>query len=158
MFKKIKPYIFSVLIPLAVGGISALLTKDAVELFSYKIQPPLSPPSWLFPIVWTILYILMGIGSGIVYVNRKNNPDASASALRVYALQLAVNFLWSIIFFNFEAYLFAFIWIILLLVLIAVMISRFGKISRLAAILQIPYFLWVSFAAYLNFAVWLLNR
>ena len=110
-FKKL---IFCIAIPLAVGGISALLTSNTMETFSTINQPPLSPPAWLFPVVWTILYVLMGIASYLVLTSEKPNRDA----LTTYAIQLAFNFFWSIIFFNFELYLLAFIWLVLLWLLI----------------------------------------
>lgn len=157
MWSKLKPYIISVLIALGVGGLAALLTSGNMDIYEKIIEPPLSPPGALFPIVWTVLYTLMGIGSALVYVKGKEENTDISGALGIYLLQLAVNFLWSIIFFNLQAYLFAFIWIILLWILIITMIKRFYEISPLAAYLQIPYLLWVSFAAYLNLAIYILN-
>ena len=158
MWKKIKPYVYSVLIALLVGGASAYLTRNNMNIYERINMPPLSPPSWLFPVVWGILYTLMGISSAIVCLKGKNEDVDTKSALNVYLLQLAVNFAWSIIFFNMQAFLLAFLWILLLWVLIIVMIVRFREISPLAAWLQIPYLLWVTFAAYLTFMVWILNR
>ena len=158
MWNKIKPYVISILIPLAVGGLSAWLIRDGMAQYIDMEKPPLSPPAMLFPIVWTILFILMGIGSALVYVNRDKNKETAEGALRIYGIQLAVNFFWSIIFFNMQAYLFAFIWLVLLWVLILIMILEFRKISPVAAWLQLPYLLWVTFAGYLTFAVWLMNR
>ena len=112
----------------------------------------------LFPIVWGILFVLMGISSAIVYEKRETDKEASQEALKVYALQLAVNFSWTIIFFNMQAYLFAFIWLIVLWVLIILMIIKFKKISPTAAYLQIPYLLWVTFAGYLTLMIYLLNK
>lgn len=158
MWKKLKPYVYSVAIALAVGGLSALLTRSGMDAYKNNInKPPLDPPMILFPIVWTILFTLMGIGSALVYKNRSNDRSAAASALRVYAVQLAVNFLWSIIFFNMQAYLFAFVWLLLLWALIIVMIIRFARLSKTAAYLQIPYLLWVTFAGYLNLMIYFLN-
>ena len=154
MWNKIKPYVFSILIALAVGALSAFLTNDNMEIYSQINQPPLAPPSYIFPIVWTILFILMGISSAIVYVKSTSN---SSKALTIYTIQLIVNFLWSIIFFNLRAYLFAFIWILLLWILILIMIYEFYKVDKLAAYLQIPYLLWVTFATYLNFMIFILN-
>ena len=148
--KKYKPYIIEILIALAVGGLSAFFTKDAMENFESLVKPPLSPPSYLFPVVWTILFVLMGISAGMVY-------KKSGSVPFVYRLSLIVNFLWSIIFFNMEAYLFAFIWLLLLLVLIILTIIDYSKVDKTAAYLQIPYLVWVCFAGYLNFFIWLLN-
>ena len=109
MWKKIKPYVFSVIIALAVGGLSSILTRNNMEVYNNINRPPLAPPMILFPIVWSILFILMGISSAIVWVKRKDNSDAAIDALKTYALQLVVNFFWTIIFFNMQAYLFAFI-------------------------------------------------
>lgn len=158
MWQKIKPYLVSILIALAVGGLSAFLTRNSMNIYGQVQTPPLSPPSILFPIVWTLLYILMGIGAALVYTKRQSNLEASRSALTVYVINLAVNFLWSIIFFNYQAFLAAFIWLLLLLYIIIRMIIDFRKISPLAAYLQIPYALWVAFAGYLNFGIWFLNR
>ncbi len=156
MPEKLKPYIISVIIALAVGGVSALLTKNNMNIFEKINMPPLSPPSVVFPIVWAVLYILMGISSAIIYKNGTDREEVQ-SALKVYALQLAVNFFWSLIFFNMQAYLFAFIWLILLWVLVIAMIVKFKKISPAAAWLQIPYLLWITFAGYLSLMIYLLN-
>lgn len=158
MWKKIKPYIISVAIALGVGALAALLTRESMNIYEEINTPPLSPPGFLFPVVWTVLYILMGISSARVYVKGKEDGVSVSSALRVYALQLAVNFFWSLIFFNMRAFLFAFIWLLFLWVLIIIMIRKFYEIDKPSAYLQIPYFLWVTFAAYLNLAIFLLNR
>lgn len=150
-----KALIISLVISLGVGGLSALLTKDSMDIYEKIIQPPLSPPSIVFPIVWTALFVLMGISAYLVYINHNKN---SRNALYVYAAQLFVNFFWTIIFFNMQMYLFAFIWLILLWVLVIFMIIKFFGVSRLAAYLQIPYLVWLTFAAYLNLAIWLLNK
>ncbi len=156
MKSKIKTYIIGILIPLAVGFLSAYLTRGSMDIYSSITRPPLSPPAILFPIVWTVLYILMGIGSVIIYSSNAPKNDKSNSLL-IYSLQLTVNFFWSLIFFNKRAFLFSFIWLILLLVLIVEMILSFRKIDKAAAFLQIPYLLWVSFAGYLNLAIYLAN-
>lgn len=158
MWSKIKPYVISVAIALAVGGLSALLTSGSMDIYSDIVRPPLSPPSILFPIVWTILYILMGIGAAIVYQKKDEQPQAVHEALIVYAINLFLNFFWSIIFFNMRAYLFAFVWLLALWAVILIMIIKFKKVSPLAAYLQIPYLLWVTFAGYLNLAIYILNR
>lgn len=158
MWNKIKPYIISILIALGVGGLSALITRDSMNIYDRIVMPPLAPPGFLFPIVWTLLYTLMGISSARIYLEGIEGNNLATDALKVYALQLAVNFFWSIIFFNFETFLFAFIWILLLWALIIIMIRKFYEINPLAAWLQIPYFLWVTFAAYLNLAIYILNR
>ena len=157
MRKKIKPYIISVLIALAAGGISALLTMNNMDLYS-RIEPPLAPPPWLFPVVWSILYILMGIGAALVYNRKDFKHEETKRALTLYAVNLALNFFWSIIFFNFDAYLFAFLWLVLLWLVIIAMIISFRRVSTVAGYLQIPYLLWVTFAGYLNFAICLLNK
>ena len=148
-----KRLILCIAIPLAVGGISALLTSSGMETFQALNKPPLSPPGWLFPVVWTLLYILMGIASYLVLTSGK----PSRSALTFYGLQLLFNFFWSIIFFNLERYLFAFVWLIALLILIFITTVLFYKISKPAGYLMIPYLLWVAFAGYLNLFIYLLN-
>ncbi len=154
MIKRFKPYLISIIIALAVGGLSALFTMGNMDIYESINTPPASPPGFLFPIVWSILYILMGIGSAIVY---QSDSVHKWPALGIYILNLIVNFFWSIIFFNLRAYLFSFIWLLLLLFIIGVMIYRFFKVSPSAAYLQIPYFLWVCFAGYLNFLIFILN-
>ncbi len=155
MHSKTKVWIVSLLIPLAVGALSAFITRDSMEAFSALRQPPLSPPGALFPIVWTVLYLLMGAGSAIVYLSQS---PVQGAALKVYGLQLIVNFFWSIIFFTLGARLFALLWIVLLLFLVIRMILLFHKAVPLAAYLQIPYLIWILFATYLNAGVWFLNR
>ncbi len=145
----------SILIPLSVGALSAMLTRNSMDIYQNLNQPPLSPPGWVFPVVWTLLYILMGVSSWLIY---KSDSFYRKSSLRLYAIQLAVNFFWTIIFFNLQMYLFAFIWLLLLLVLIILMIAGFSRINKTAAYLLIPYFLWVCFAGYLNLGVYLLNK
>ena len=157
MKTNIKSYIISVLIALGVGGLSAFATRNSMDIYRDIITPPLSPPGILFPIVWTILFILMGISAAMIYNDKGASDREKESALFTYALSLAVNFFWSIIFFNMRAYLFAFIWLVLLLFLIVRTIMKYYKINPLAALLQIPYLLWVSFAGYLTLAIWILN-
>ncbi|MBS6447738.1 MAG: tryptophan-rich sensory protein [Clostridiales bacterium] len=151
-----KPLLICVAIPLAVGGLAALLSREGMNVFASLEKPPLSPPGWLFPVVWTILYVLMGIASYLVFTSGADRKTVGA-ALRVYGFQLAVNFLWPIFFFNFGWYLFSFVWLLLLLLLILVTFARFWKISVPAACLLIPYLIWVVFAGYLNLGVALLN-
>ena len=151
-----KPLLICVAIPLAVGGLAALLSREGMNVFASLEKPPLSPPGWLFPVVWTILYVLMGIASYLVFTSGADRKTVGA-ALRVYGFQLAVNFLWPIYFFNFGWYLFSFVWLLLLLLLILVTFARFWKISVPAACLLIPYLIWVVFAGYLNLGVALLN-
>ena len=155
MWQKIKPYVISIAIALAVGGLSAVFTSGNMNMYDTLNRPPLSPPMWLFPVVWSVLFILMGVSSAMVYV-KKTETDVSG-ALKIYGLQLIVNFFWSIIFFNMRAYLFAVVWLALLWILILIMIISFRKIKPLAGYLQIPYLLWVSFALYLTIMIYLLN-
>lgn len=158
MKKEIKVYAISIAAALAVGGLSALLTAGNMSIYSEIVKPSLSPPSVLFPIVWTLLFILMGVGAAMIYLHRDENPEAVRNALITYGISLFFNFFWSIIFFNMQAYLFAFVWIILLWISILATILQYRKINPLAAALQIPYLLWVTFAAYLNLAIFILNR
>lgn len=151
---KLKPLVISLLLSLGIGGLSALLTMNSMDIYSELVVPPLSPPSILFPIVWTILFVLMGISAYLIYMS--DSPDKK-SALTIYAIQLVFNFMWTIIFFNLQMYLFAFIWLLILWLLILVMVIYFYKIDKKAALLQIPYLLWVAFAGYLNFMIYLLN-
>lgn len=144
-------------IPLIVGALSAFLSGGGMETFALLDKPSLAPPAWLFPVVWTILYTLMGVSSYLVLTSNADKEEIQ-NALKIYALQLLVNFLWPTFFFNFQWYLFAFFWSILLWGLVLLMIWRFKDISKVAAYLNIPYILWLTFAAYLNFSIWLLNR
>lgn len=155
MIKKLKPYIIGISVALGVGLLSSLLTMGNMDIYSQINTPPLSPPAVLFPIVWTILYILMGVSAALVY---KSNDLEKTTALTIWAIQLAVNFFWSPIFFNMRAFFFSFIWLVILDVLVVVMIVLFHRISPLSAWLQLPYLLWILFATYLNFAIFLLNR
>ncbi len=148
-----KKLLICIVIPLAVGGLSAFLTQESMETFGALNKPPLAPPGWLFPVVWTILYVLMGIASYLVLASQKPNR----TALSFYAIQLTFNFAWSIIFFNLEMYLFAFIWLVLLWLLILLTTVSFYAVSKPAGYLMIPYLLWVTFAGYLNLAIYLLN-
>ncbi len=144
-------------IPLMIGTLAALLTKNSMEVFAFVEQPPLAPPAWLFPVAWTILYTLMGISSYLILTSDAEFEDI-AEAMRLYVYQLLVNFLWPTFFFNFKWYLFAFLWLILLWILVFLMIRKFYIIRKSAALLNIPYILWLTFAGYLNFGIWWLNR
>lgn len=156
MQSKTKTFLIFTAIPLIVGIVAGLLTRGSMETFSSLNQPPLSPPGILFPIVWTILYTLMGIASFLVYTSGKEKEEVN-SALTIYFLQLAVNFFWSIFFFNLEWYIFSFFWLVLLWVLIFYTIRLFYPISNTAAYLLIPYLFWVTFAGYLNLGIAALN-
>ena len=150
-----KNLIISLLISLGVGGLSALITSGSMDIYKILVKPPLAPPSILFPIVWTILYILMGISSYMIFNSDDYMKD---SALKIYLLQLGLNFIWPIFFFLLKLRLAALIIISLLLITIAYMIIKFYRINKTSAYLQIPYLLWVSFATYLNLGFYILNR
>ena len=152
-----KTYAFWILLTEAVGGLSGWLTREGSKLYETTIrQPPLSPPGIVFPIVWGILFALMGISAARIYLSQP--ALARTRGLRLFFLQLFFNFFWSIIFFNLQAFGFALLWLLVLWGLILLMILTFRKTDAPAAWLQVPYLLWVSFAAYLNFGVWMLNR
>ncbi len=152
----IKKLIWAILIPLLTGLLSSFLTSDSMVAFASLQKPPLSPPAWLFPVVWTILYILMGVSSYLV--NISGAPDAKIKkANSVYITSLVFNFFWSIIFFNMEQYLFAFVWLLMLLLLVVYTVVLYYDISKTATYLQIPYIVWLLFAAYLNFGIFILN-
>ena len=156
MTKKTKQFLICIAVPLLVGGLSALITRTGVDTFETINKPSLSPPGWLFPVVWTILFILMGIASYLVLVSEKPQGEINR-ALTVYGIQLIFNFFWSIFFFNFSLYLFSFIWLVLLWLLIFTAAILFYRISKSAGYLMIPYLMWVAFAGYLNFQIYLLN-
>lgn len=149
---KFKIYAKSILIPVIVGGIVGLLISNFIDYNSLQ-KPFLAPPSILFPIIWTILYILMGISYGIL--ENKSLTDSKINF--IYYLQLFVNAMWSIIFFILKWRLFAFIWIILLDILVIALIFQFYNKNKLSGLLQIPYLLWVLFASYLNLGFYILN-
>ena len=153
--KKYKPYLISIAIPLAVGGVSAFFTMNGMPYYDMQKKPFFAPPNVVFPVVWTILYILMGISAAWIW----NSKDPQKmQALKTYALQLAVNFLWSFIFFGLHQYFLAFLWLLFLIFLVAKMNKEFAQIDVKAAKLQIPYLLWCCFAAILNLGIWWLNR
>lgn len=158
MKEKAKSYVYSLIIALGVGGLSALFTSGNMDIYKEIVKPPLSPPSIVFPIVWTILFTLMGISAAMIYNNTIASKLERDSALLTYGVSLVFNFFWSIIFFNLQMYLFAFIWLLALLYFIIKTIIKYYKIDKTAAYLQIPYLVWVTFAGYLNFAIWYLNR
>lgn len=152
-----KPLLISLAIPLAVGGLSAFLTKDGMRAFASLRQPPLSPPGWLFPVVWTILYLMMGAACYLVWTAEAGKAQRER-ALTVYGLSLAANFLWPILFFTVRAYFPAFLLLLVLLALVAVCALLFFCIRERAGQLLLPYLVWLVFAGYLNLGVWLLNR
>ena len=143
----------SILISLGVGILSFIFTMGNMNIYS-EINTIIEPPKLLFPIVWTILYILMGISSYKIY---KSNGSNKIEALLIYICQLIVNFFWSIIFFNFRNFLLSFIWILALDILVVLMIYYFYKINKCASLLQIPYLLWLLFASFLTYQIYVLN-
>ena len=151
---KFKPFVIFLAIPFAVQLLSYFITKGSMDIYDRVNIPPLSPPSWLFPVVWTILFGLMGISSYLVW-----NEDSSypTEALGIYGIQLVFNLCWNVFFFVMETFLVSLIWLVGLLILIIIMIAAFRRISPVAAYLQIPYALWVAFACYLNAGIYYLN-
>ncbi len=152
-----KKLVLCLMIPLLVGGLSALLTRNSMEIFETLQKPPFAPPGWLFPVAWTVLYLLMGTASYLV-LESGGDPEKIRQALKVYGIQLAVNFLWPLLFFSLQRYLLSFLWLLLLLVLIVITLLRFRSLSPVAGLLLVPYLLWVVFAGYLNLGIFLLNR
>lgn len=138
-----------ILIPVAIGGIVGFIINPYID-YNSLVQPPLSPPSIVFPIVWTILYVLMGISYYLL-----KNPSKKEKI--IYFIQLGVNALWSVFFFIGKFYLFSFIWIVLLDVLVIFMIGIFYQNSKISGYLQIPYLIWILFATYLNLGIYVLN-
>ena len=151
-----KTYLFWILLSEMVGALSGWLTRESTQLYIREIrQPPLSPPPLVFPIVWAILFALMGIGAARVALT--SDSLARSRGLGLFLVQLGFNFFWSILFFNARQFGFALVWLAVLWALILGMILTFRKVDRPAAWLQLPYLLWVTFALYLNFGVWRLN-
>ena len=158
LFQRIKPYLVAILIPLTVGGLSALLSGGGMDFYDTITVPPFAPPAILFPIVWSVLYLLMGISSAIVYTKRERGPQAARDGLAFYGASLIVNFFYSIFLFRLRLFLFSSLWILLLLGLIAAYMWKYARVSRPAAYLQIPYLVWCAFATYLTFAIYFLNK
>ena len=152
--KTILTLIICITIPILVGAISSHLTKDAMITFNAMNKPPLSPPAWAFPIVWTILYILMGGASFLIY---KSNDESRYMGLVLYTVQLIFNFFWSIIFFRLASYEFAAVWLALMIVMIISLIINSAKYSLTAMLMLIPYVAWCGFALYLNIRIAMLN-
>ena len=151
-----KSLIKNLTIPLVMGALAGFLTNgDVKEFMATAKQPFFAPPGWIFPVVWTILYALMGFAA---YVIENTSSPRKSRALTVYYIQLFFNFVWSFIFFSAGNYLFAFVWIIILWVLIIATILEFKMIKNRAAYILIPYLIWVTFAAVLNFSIFLLNK
>ncbi len=155
---QLKPLIISLLIPLLLGGAVGIFLSVTAQFDTYEqlFKPPLSPPEWLFPVVWSVLYFLMGVSSYLIMTS-DSSKGQKEDALWQYFVQLGINLIWPILFFYFELRLGSFIWIIVLLAAVFKMIVDFWRISKPAAILQIPYLIWLLFATYLNGAIFLLN-
>lgn len=154
--KKYKPYVLWVLLVEAVGFLSALLSRNGVEWFNeFAAKPPLSPPKAVFPVVWGILYALMGVSAARIWLSPESRQRNAG--LNWFVIQLVLNFFWSLIFFNARAYGVAAIWIVALWLAVLVMIFKFRSVDMAAAWLQVPYLIWLTFAAYLTFGVWLYN-
>lgn len=148
--------LISILLAEAVGALSGWLTRDGMKAFTDVIaQPPLSPPPLVFPIVWTVLYALMGYSSARIWLAPPSTPRSRG--LNLYAIGLVLNFFWSLIFFNAQAFGFAFFWLLALWLLVLLMILAYNEVDPLSAKLQLPYLIWLTFAAYLNLGVWYLN-
>ena len=147
-------YALSIAAALAVGGLSALVNAGKMSKPDW-IQPQLTPPAWVFPVVWGLLFTLMGISAAKVYLSE---CSGKSDALFLYGTQLVVNFLWTVFYFSFGALALSFFWLLFLLILVVMMILRFERCAAKAGKLQIPYLIWLCFAAYLNFAAWMLNR
>ncbi len=153
---KWKPFIISLVIPLGVGALAGILSGSGMREYSQMNQPPLSPPGWVFPIVWSALYLLMGYASYRVYTADADKAQ-KRNALILYGIQLFLNFLWPLVFFGLGWYLTAFWLLLLLWIAIFLTIRAFSSIDERAGDLLLPYILWVSFAGYLNLGVYLLN-
>ena len=149
-----KKLILNIVLTIIIGVLPSVFIFKNMNDYSSLNKPPLSPPGFIFPIAWTILYILMGISYYIV-TNKKSLYTEEAKL--IYGIQLVVNALWTPIFFGLKQYFLAFAWILMLIVLVIFMIIIFNKIDKKAAYLQIPYLLWLIFASYLNFGVFMLN-
>jgi len=154
--KKWKPYMAFIALAEAVGGLAGWLTREGVRAFDRIPKSEWTPPAPVFPVVWSVLFALMGVGAARVWLAP---PSAERSrGLVLFFLQLAVNFTWSLLFFRLQAYGLSFFWLVLLWILILLMTLSFRKTDRAAAWLQLPYLAWVAFAGYLNCATWLLSR
>ena len=153
--------IVAIIIPLTIGILSSFITKDAMMTFNAMKKPPLAPPGILFPIVWSILYVMMGISSYILYESDTKNGTMNSKIKNkcrsLYVVQLVFNFFWSIIFFKSKLYVLAFMWLIILWLLVFALIVESKKINKIASCLLIPYLVWMTFAAYLNIGIAILN-
>ena len=146
-----------ILFPPLVGALSAILTRNTTVLYNVIIKPPLAPPSYIFPIVWGVLYFLMGIALLLVLKHGYQKPYVK-DTVYFFLIQLAFNFIWPIIFFNLKSFLFAFLILLAMWIFLGISAAKFYRISHAAGWLLLPTWLWTVFAGYLNVAIWLLNR
>ncbi|WP_409968838.1 TspO/MBR family protein [Bengtsoniella intestinalis] len=150
-----KLYLLSILGALLIGALGSMATQSGMAVYDQAAKPPLTPPDWVFPVVWSVLYTLMGISFGRIFLTDNQNKG---QAFKLYTLQLAGNFIWTVLFFGLHAYGLAFLWLVALWLVIALMALTFYRMDSVAGLLQIPYLLWVGFAGYLNLMIALLNR
>lgn len=155
MKKKTKTLLVCLAVPLLMGALSGWITRNSMETFKYLDKPPLSPPGWLFPVVWTVLYLLMGIASYLIAVSKQT--EIRKESLMLYGIQLLVNFFWPVFFFQCRWYFFSFLWLLLLWCLILAVIRRFYAVNEKAGYLMVPYLIWVTFAGYLNLFISVMN-
>lgn len=152
--------VFLIVLPLVVGVMSTIVTGSAM-MFFYKLnQPPLAPPAWLFPVAWTILYILMGVASYLIYKKEfENERDGriQVAEIVIYFAQLFFNFMWTILFFRLEARWFAFGWLVAMWIMVFVLICLCVRNNKAAGWCLVPYIIWCTFAMYLNAATAILN-
>ncbi len=153
-FRKNKKLILNLIFPLAVGGLSSLLTRKDMDIYQKIVKPPFAPPGWIFPVAWTILYLLMGYGHGLI---RRGAPSQQKTATGFYLGQLGLNFLWPLLFFKGQLWFISLLVLLSLWAVVLLMVKAFAACSKKAAALQIPYVLWLTFAAYLNWMVAILN-
>ena len=156
MNRRIRTLLFCLALPLAVGLLASLLTLGGMRDYRELWKPTLSPPGWVFPVAWTVLYLLMGMASWQI-VTANASEERKQMALSLYAVQLTANFLWPLLFFGLGKYVLAFVWLLVLLVLVLLTRREFGRLDRLAGTLLMPYILWLCFAAYLNLGAAILN-
>ena len=153
---RVFPLLIAVLIPILVGLSSAYLTGDDMTVYETMNRPALAPPGWVFPVAWTVLYIMMGLASYFVFVS-ETDAETKKKALVLYGVQLLMNFCWSTLFFTFSRYLIALIWLLGMWLVILICMIRFYRIHRAAGLMMTALFLWTTFAAYLNLACYIMS-
>ena len=152
--KKYKYIILNIAISLGIGGLSAFFTMNSMDIYQNINRPKLAPPGYIFPIVWTILYVLMGISSYLIHRSNHKNKE---TALIIYYFQLLINFSWPIFFFNYQNFLLALAILFILNILVIILIKVTYSINHLASYLLIPYLIWILFALYLNLWIFIHN-